>query len=92
MKDKEEKMHFYKINTAITTLYCYNKEYKNCGSFSDGFLSVVKEEQIIYLDKEGKKAYELCNVADSLGYQVYLCRYNENRSVFCEGGIIWSKR
>ena len=44
----------------------------------------LKEEQIIYLNKEGKKAYELCNIADSLGYQVYLCQYNDNRSIFCD--------
>lgn len=62
-----------------------NKEYKSCGTFSEGFLPVVKEDQVIYLNKEGKKAYELCNIADSTGYLVYFCQYNENRSVFCEG-------
>ena len=29
MKANDEKLHFYKINTAIATLYCYGKEYKN---------------------------------------------------------------
>ena len=29
MEEIEEKNNFYKINTAIATLYCYGKEYKN---------------------------------------------------------------
>ena len=77
---------YYAVDKSGKELFSFNnQEYKRCGTFSDGFLPVVKEEQIIYLNKEGKKAYELCNIADSLGYQVYLCQYNDNRSIFCEG-------
>lgn len=79
---------YYAIDKTGKELFSFNdKEYKTCGYFSDGFLPVTKDEQIIYLDKEGKKAYELCNIEDSLGYQVYLCKYNDNRSIFCEGDL-----
>lgn len=77
---------YYAIDKTGKELFKFNnKEYKNCGAFSDGYLPVIKEDKVIYLDREGKKAYELCNIADSLGYEVYFCQYKDNRSVFCEG-------
>ena len=83
---KKDVTTYYAVDKSGKELFSFNnKEYKTCGTFSNGFLPVVKEEQIIYLNKEGKKAYELCNIADSLGYQVYFCQYNDNRSIFCEG-------
>ena len=77
---------YYAIDKTGKELFKFNnKEYKNCGVFSEGYLPVIKEDKVIYLDKEGKKAYELCNIADSLGFEVYFCQYKDNRSVFCEG-------
>ena len=83
---KNDVTTYYAIDKSGKELFSFNnKEYKLCANFSEGFLPVVKEDQIIYLNKDGKKAYELCNISDSLGYQVYLCEYNDNRSIFCEG-------
>ena len=87
IEDNKKKLTtYYAIDKTGKELFKFNdKEYKSCGVFSDGYLPVIKDDKVIYLDKEGKKAYELCNIADSLGYEVYFCQYKDNRSVFCEG-------
>lgn len=77
---------YYAVDNSGKELFSFNnKEYNNFGEFSDGFLPVVKGDKVIYIDKEGKKAYDLCNIEDSTSYDVYFCLYKEGRSVFCEG-------
>lgn len=77
---------YYAIDKTGKELFKFNnKEYRDYGAFSDGFLPVVKEDKVIYLNKKGKKAYDLCNITDVLWAKAYLCKYNEERSVFCEG-------
>lgn len=83
---------YYAIDNTGKELFTFtSKDYKAIGTYSDGYLPVVKGEEIIYLDNTGKKAYSLCNLTDSAYYKVNLCTYKDSRSVFCEGDVFGIK-
>ena len=75
---------YYAVDKSGKELFSFNsKDYTPLSGFSDGYLPVIKDENVFYLDKKGKKVYDLCNKANT--YLSFLCCYNDGRSVFCEG-------
>ena len=84
---------YYAVDTDGKELFKFtSKDYKAIGSYSEGYLPVVKDDEIIYLDKTGKKVYSLCNLNDTTStYMVNLCTYGDGRSVFIEGDMFGLK-
>lgn len=84
---------YFVIDKTGKELFSFNsEEYVLAGDFSEGYLPVLKDDEIIYLDKTGKKVRSLCSLTDEIDYDMKNALYNLNsfacingRSIFCEG-------
>lgn len=85
---KNDKIIFYAVDKNGKELFSFtSKDYQSVGIFNEGYLPVIKGDEIIYLDKTGKKAYSLCNVTDEDYQLVNICIHKNGRSVFAENGL-----
>lgn len=83
---------YYVIDKSGKELYSFtSNDYKLVGRFSEGFLPVADDKEVTYLDRTGKQAYTLCNLADTARYSFALCTFADGRSVFCEGDMFGLK-
>ena len=66
--------------------------YTSVGVFSHGYLPVVKDDQLIYLDKKGEKVFKVCTVG-SYGYiaEVYRCTFDGKYIIFVNNNIFGVK-
>lgn len=87
---------YYAIDKTGKELFKFtSEEYELAGTFSEGRLPVCKDNEIIYLDKTGKKIQSLCKIEDAK-YRYNLFNSNvfamrDGRSVFCEGDMFGLK-
>ena len=82
----------------LTTYHILNKEgkelfkltsndYDYIGTYNDGFLPAMKDNEIVYLDNTGKIVYTLCKIEESARENLGVFYCKNGRSVFCEGDM-----
>ena len=92
-KDEEYNLSTYHIlNKEGKELFkLTSNDYDYIGTYNDGFLPAMKDNEIVYFDKTGKIVYTLCKIGETgrenLG--VFYCK--DGRSVFCEGDMFGLK-
>jgi len=87
--DKKNNINkIYAVDKSGKELFSFNtKEYKEYGKFSNGYLPVLREKEILCLDKNGNKKFTLCKFEDEddAWFALYKCFYNGEQFVFVEG-------
>jgi len=87
--DKENNINkVYAVDISGKELFSFNtKEYKAYSEFSDGYLPVLREKEILFLDKNGNKKYTLCQFEDESDafLALYKCVFNGDQFIFVEG-------
>lgn len=63
VKTSIDKKTFYVIDMNGNELYSFDtNKYDGCGLYRDGYLPVLHDNKVMYLDEKGKKAFDVCEL------------------------------
>lgn len=82
-----DKNTFYVIDMKGNELYSFDtNKYDGCGFYRDGYLSVIRDKKVIYLDEKGKKAFDVCELEASDPQLLYEFRLYHGTTPFFDSG------